>query len=68
MGKLLIECKNCGVTCGTWYPAKTYGDPYDCYPPEYGIEPEVVDDEGNEFCSQDCCDEFHEAEEEEVVH
>jgi hypothetical protein len=59
MSKILIECTQCGDTCGTYYPARTYGDPDDCSPAEYGVEPEVIDDDGHEFCSQVCHDEYH---------
>ena len=54
-----IECANCGEICGSYYPAKTQGDPYDCHEAEYDTEPEVIDDNGCEFCSQACADEFH---------
>ena len=64
MSQQLIECKNCGEVCGSYYPAQTYGDPDDCCPAEYDVEPEVVDDNGNEFCSQSCLDEFWEIEKE----
>ena len=60
-----IECANCGEICGSYYPAKTQGDPYDCHEAEYDTEPEVIDDDGNEFCSQTCADEFHGVDEEE---
>lgn len=59
-----VNCKQCGEVCGTFYDAKISGPPEDCSPAEYGTEPEVIDDEGNEFCSQECCDEYHADEEE----
>lgn len=59
MRGLPIECKNCGQECGSYDPGRTWGDPEKCYPPEYINEPEFIDDDGNEFCSQACYDEWH---------
>jgi hypothetical protein len=65
MGKIIIECAECGDICGSYYPAKISGPPEDCYESEYGVEPEVIDDDGLEFCSQVCRDDYHRSDEEE---
>lgn len=53
----LIYCHNCGEPCGRVYPAKVYGDPYDCYPAEaVGPGENFVDEENNWHCSQKCLD------------
>lgn len=57
--KISIECAECGQVCGSYWPSKLSGPPEDCHEAEYETEPEVVDDGGNEFCSQACHDEFH---------
>jgi len=66
----LIECSNCGDAIGRAYPALPNGSGgYNGYDPpedEFWDEAMVVwDEEGNVFCGQDCCDEFHGGEEEE---
>jgi hypothetical protein len=63
-GAHTIQCAQCGTSCGTYYEAQLSGPPEDCSPAEYGEEPEVTDAEGNEFCSQECSDEYHGIDEE----
>jgi hypothetical protein len=64
--KITIECKNCGEPCGSYYTAQTYGDPSNCYPAEYGQEPAVIEDDGSEYCSDECAAEWHEANDEKL--
>jgi hypothetical protein len=66
MSKILIECAECGEICGSYWTAQLSGPPEDCYAAEYGTEPEVIDDDGREFCSQACADEYHGVDEENV--
>lgn len=55
---LPISCAQCGVHCGSYDPGHTTGSPENCYPAEYVKEPDVIDDDGNEFCSQTCAEEY----------
>jgi hypothetical protein len=59
-----IYCAQCREVCGSYYPARTQGDPDDCHESDYDVEPEFVDDDGNEFCSQACRDLYHKSESE----
>ena len=59
MSKIPIECAQCGIECGSYYEAQLSGPPEDCSPAEYGDVPEIIDDDGNEFCSRECADEYH---------
>jgi hypothetical protein len=54
------ECAYCGETCGSYYPAQTYGDPDNCSPAEYDVEPGATDKDGREFCDDDCMAAWHE--------
>jgi hypothetical protein len=57
----IVECVNCGGSCGSIYPARTYGDPTECHEAEYDPLPDTVADMGGrDFCSQECCDAWHE--------
>lgn len=64
MSKIFIECAQCGETCGSYWTSQLSGPPEACYPAEYDEEPEVVDNAGREFCSQECCDEYNGLDEE----
>ena len=57
MSREVIDCTNCGEAAGYHYPAKTYGDPDDCYPAETTVECE--DEDGRPFCSEECLEEWH---------
>jgi hypothetical protein len=56
-GRTPIDCEQCGGTAGYHDEGRTYGDPYDCYPPETSVE---VEEDGHAFCSEKCLEEWHE--------
>ena len=52
-----IDCRYCGEWCGWMYPARTYGDPNDCYDSESeGPGENFTDSDGNWYCSRECLD------------
>jgi len=57
-----IACEQCCEVAGKHYPAKTYGDPYDCYPAEDNCD--IVID-GKAFCSEECAKEYEDEHKEE---
>ena len=59
-----VICAQCGAVCGSYDSGRISGPPEDCYPAEYVEEPPFWDDDENEFCSQECLDEYHAEEEE----